>query len=124
MATISFTKVDVVGDKGMDGHIITWPAMTKTTDDVGQPYGIILGADRSIQVDGTLGAGGTVLIEGCNEATPVNWYTLNDPSSTALSITALKVEQVLEITRWIRPKVSAGDVTTSLTVTMLARRPR
>lgn len=124
MATISFTKVDVVGDKGLDGHVVTWPTMTQTGTDVGQAYGIPLNADRSVQVVGTFGGGGALAIQGSNEATPSNWTTLNDPNGNAMSFTAEKVEQVLEMTRWIRPAVTGGDGTTSLTVTLFARRPR
>jgi hypothetical protein len=80
--------------------------------------------DFSVQVLGTFGAGGTLLIEGTNEATPANWHTLNDPASNALSFTAAKIEQVLELTRWVRPRVSAGDGTTSLTVNIWAGRRR
>lgn len=76
--------------------------------------------DRSVQVTGTFGTGGTVLIEGSNDGT--NWATLADPQGNALSFTATKIEQVLEAVRYIRPRVSAGDGTTSLTATLYARR--
>lgn len=79
-------------------------------------------SDISVQVLGTFGAGGTLLIEGTNEVTPTNWHTLNDPQGNALSITSAKIEQLLEVVRWIRPRVSAGDGTTSLTVNLFARR--
>lgn len=124
MATIAFTGANVIGDKGFDAHIIVWALMTSGTSDVGSPYGIVLGADRSIQVTGTFGVGGNCRIQGCNEATPVNWATLTDPQGNALDFTAAKIEQVSEMTRWIRPSITAGDGTTSLTVTLLARRPR
>lgn len=77
-------------------------------------------ADRSAQVEGTFGAGGTVLIEGTNDGT--NWRTLTDPLGNLLSITAAGIKQVTEAVLQMRPRVSAGDGTTSLTVTFALRR--
>ncbi len=79
-------------------------------------------ADRSVQITGTLGAGGTVLIEGSNDG-GTTWHTLNDPQGVALSINALKVKQVGEVTELLRARVSAGDGTTNLSAYFLLRRP-
>lgn len=104
---------------GEDVHIVSWTGLLNGDD--GTPLEMPGSADRSVQVHGTFGSGGTLLIEGSNDG--VNYYTLNDPSSSALSVTSAKIETILEITRYIRPRVSAGDVTTSLTCTMLVRKP-
>jgi len=77
-------------------------------------------ADRSVQVTGTFGAGGNLRIEGSNDGT--NYSALTDPQGNALDFTATKIEGVLELTRYIRPRATAGDGTTSLTVTMILRR--
>jgi hypothetical protein len=61
-----------------------------------------------------------MMIEGSNDGT--NYHTLNDPQGNALDIAALKIEQILEVTRYIRPRVTAGDGTTSLSVTMIVGR--
>ena len=77
-------------------------------------------ADRSVQVSGTFGAGGTVLIEGSLDG--VNFYSLTDPQGNALSFTSAKIEAITEIVRYIRPRVSNGDGTTSVNVMILASR--
>lgn len=120
MATITptITQITTHGD---DCHVVTWTPMTNAGTDVGSPIEMPGSADRSIQVSGTFGTGGTVLIEGSNDGT--NYVTLNDPQGNALSVTTAKIEQLLELTRYIRPRISAGDGSTSLTVTMLLRRP-
>lgn len=101
-------------------HVITWTGLLN--GDSGEPLEMPGSADRSVQINGTFGSGGTVLIEGSNDG--VNYYTLNDPSSAALSYTAAKIESVLEITRYIRPRVSAGDGATSLVCSMLVRQSK
>jgi hypothetical protein len=92
--------------------------------DTGQPFETLDFGDISVQVVGTFGVGGTVILEGCNQATPTTWATLNDPQGNAISFTAGKIEQILEMPRWIRPSVTGGDGTTSLSVELWARRSR
>ena len=75
-------------------------------------------ADRSVQVAGTFG-GGAVAIEGSNDGT--NWATLNDAQGNALSITTAKIEQLLEVTRYMRAAVTGGTGV-DLTITFLLRR--
>jgi hypothetical protein len=107
-----------------DGWVIQWAAMQN--GDVGVPVSAtdhISGhADRSVQVEGTFGAGGDVVIEGSNDT--LNFEVLNDPSSTPLSFTAPKIKGVLEAVRQIRPHVTGGDGTTSITVSLMMRRLR
>lgn len=109
-----------------DCHVITWTGLLN--GDHGDPVKMPGSADRSVQVLGTLGAGGSVQIQGSNVPAPTTTFAstdfvpLTDPSSTQLDINSLKMEGVLEIPLWIRPKVTAGDGTTNLTVRMLFRR--
>jgi len=97
--------------------VIKWTGLLNT--DTGQPYEFASKyPDKSVQVYGTFGASPHCFIEGTNElvdGSPANYQTLNDPSSAALDIVAAKVEQILENTNLIRPRVT-GDGTTSLTV--------
>lgn len=90
---------------------------TLTNGDTGSPLLCPHLADKSIQVTGTFGSGGTVVLEGSNDGS--NWETLNDPQGTAISFTAAGMYQVLENTKMIRPSVTAGDGTTDLDVTMV-----
>lgn len=77
-------------------------------------------SDKSIQVQGTFGVGGTLIFEGSNDS-GVTAFTLNDPQGNPLSFTTGKIEQVLENTQMVRPRVTAGDGATSLTVLMVSR---
>lgn len=78
-------------------------------------------SDRSVQVTGTFGTGGTVVIEGSNDG--VNFYTLNDLGGAALSITAAGLKGIREPVLFLRPRVTAGDGTTNLAVTFFVRLP-
>lgn len=104
---------------GNNAHFVQWTPLLN--GDSGAPFAMPGFADRSVQIGGTFGAGGTVLIEGSNDGS--NYVTLNDPQGVALSITAAGLKEISQICKLIRPRVSAGDGTTSITVTLLARRP-
>jgi len=119
MAVITAVVVDLSNfqDKG---QTYSWTPLTFTGLDSGAPAGNFSGADRSVQVEGTFGAGGNVVIEGSNDG--VNYETLNDHLGNALNITAKGIKSVDQICRYVRPRVTAGDGTTSLTITMLTRR--
>lgn len=61
---------------------------------------------------GTFGSGGSVQLEGSNDG--VNWFKLSPAALTAAgSFAALGVT---EVPKYIRPNVTAGDGTTSITV--------
>ncbi len=79
-------------------------------------------ADRSVVVTGTFGTGGSITVQGSNDGT--NWFALTDPQGNAITKTAAGLEQITEITKFVRPIVTAGDGTTSLVATMYARRGR
>ena len=116
MATVNGTHSDI-GPSG-NARLVTWADMVN--GDVGAPVEWVDFADRCIQVTGTFGAGGTLTVQGSNDGT--NWATMADPQGNALTITAAKIEQVLELPRYVRPNVTAGDGTTSLSVTLCMRR--
>lgn len=118
MATINLTR-DVSSGFGV---AIGWTPLAN--GDVGQPWDTQDFGDVSVQVLGTFGVGGNLRWEGSNEVTPTNWATLADPQANALDFTAAKIEQVLELPRWMRPNVTAGDGTTALTVRLWAGRRR
>jgi hypothetical protein len=107
-------------DSGVDAVVITWANLTNIGPDSGQPVQRPALVDRSVQVTGTFGTGGTVVLEGSNDG--VNYATLSNPQSNAISITAAGLTQVTEASAWMRPRITGGDGTTSLTVTVCARR--
>ena len=80
-------------------------------------------ADKSIQVTGTFGSGGKVVIEGSNDD-GVTWNTINDPQGSDLDFTLGDIRAILPNVEDIRPRVSAGDGTTNLNVYMVAERPK
>jgi len=109
-----------------DAHVLSWTPLTTTNAD-GGAIEMPGSADRTIQFLGTFGAGGTIILQGSNVLAPVagtdtDWFTLTDPQGNAISKTAAGGEAVLELTRWVRPKVTAGDGTTSLTALLLVKR--
>lgn len=85
-------------------------------------------ADKTAHVFGTFGAGGQVELEGSNDpavASPggsTNWFPLVDPQGNPISKTSQAGETILENPRFIRPRVSAGDGNTSITVVIVAKK--
>lgn len=72
-------------------------------------------SDKSVQITGTFGAGGSVTLQGSNDGT--NWATLTKADgTTAATFTSAGMAQILENPEFIRPTVTAGDGTTALTV--------
>jgi hypothetical protein len=104
---------------GNNARFVSWTPLAN--GDSGSPYAMPGYADRSVQIQGTFGAGGTVIIEGTIDGT--NYIVLTDPQGNAISKTAAAIETISEIVRFIRPRVSAGDGTTSITVSLIARKP-
>lgn len=94
----------------------TWTPLLNT--DTGSPESCGRLSDRSVQVKGTFGAAPSVLIEGSNDG--ITWATLRGPDSVALNFTAADIKEILENTLFVRPRVAAGDGTTSITVILTA----
>jgi hypothetical protein len=103
----------------LDQQIYTWSPLT-TTDTTGSTMAYVGSADRTVQVQGTFGVGGSVSLQGSLDQ--VNWFTLRDPQSVALTFTSPGLKAVLEGVHFIQPVVTAGDGTTSITVIVSAVR--
>lgn len=73
---------------------------------------------KTLQVSGTFGTGGSVLLEDENGA------VLHNAGGTAIAVTAAGVVKVLENPRKIRPRVTAGDGTTLMTVVIVSESPK
>ena len=113
------TKLGIQMAGGIAAALVTWTPLTSTNTG-GDAWENRAFGDMAVQVSGTFG-GATVLIEGSNDNS--NWFTLNDPQGTALSIaTSGKIETILEAPRYIRPTSSGGGGTTALSVIIMARR--
>lgn len=112
MATITPTVVKA--PECDDVYIVTW---VMNDADTGTEVKLAGAADRSIQLAGTFG-GATIVVAGSNDGT--NFVTLTDPQGNALSKTAAAIEQIEELTRYIRVATSGGTGTT-ITATLLVK---
>jgi hypothetical protein len=119
MATVPFTQATL-----LSGVIVfQWGPLTTANADGAGVMAAAFG-DKSVQFIGTPGAGGTARIQGHNAFVDAaaNYGNLRSPDSVVIGVTAsLGLFQILENTTWIRPFISAGDGTTSLTCYLLCR---
>lgn len=114
MATTNHTQSQPPG-----GNVTyTWPTMPNGND--GQAANHTGSGDRTVQVLGTFGSGGTVVLEG--SLNNVDWVTLRDAFGVALSFTAADIRSVIENATYVRPRVTAGDGATAVTVILNVRR--
>lgn len=88
--------------------------------DVGEAVDLREYYDRSVQVAGTFGAGGTVVLKGTIDGT--NWVTLTNGIGDSLSFTSGSIQFITELVWKVRPEVTAGDGTTSINVHLFLRR--
>ena len=114
MATITHTKQNTSNSRTI---LMTWTGLANGDEGTSIPFSQY--TDKSIQVTGIFGPGGSVRFEGTNNG--VDWGVLTDPQGNPLDVTTAKIEMVTEATWLVRPRVTAGDGTTNLSVTLLAR---
>jgi hypothetical protein len=138
MAIIQPSITPVSGQTNIDGVQVVWAGMHN--GDVGAAVGSTIGfgasavsapgggfvsgfADKSVQVAGTFGAGGNVAVEGNNDG-GATFYPLTDPLMNTIAITQAGpfLKEIMEAVIQVRPHVTVGDGTTSLTVTMWFRK--
>lgn len=98
-------------------RLVTWENLQ--VGDTGAAAEWVEYADRCFQVVGAFGVGGACTIQGSNDG--VNWSALSDPQGNALTFSSQHIEQALELPRFVRPIVTGGDATTSLTVILCMR---
>jgi hypothetical protein len=120
MATRSPAIIQPGGEDVDHATLITWSGLLSGDD--GTRVTLSDFPDRTVQFIGTFGAGGTVSFEGSNDGS--NWIALTDPQGNAITKTSASMEFVTETPRYVRPRVTAGDGTTDLTVILFARTPR
>lgn len=106
------------------GLVVTWALDAHPTTDTYEAQEWSGTGDQSVQMVGAAGAGGfngaTVTIQGSNDGT--NWQTLTNPLGTAITFTAAGLQQVSEITRYIRPSLSVATAGTTLTCILFKRQ--
>src|SRR3990167_10846643 len=79
----------------------TWSGLLN--GDTGTPVEFSNYSQRTIQVNGTFGAAGSVRVEGSNDD-EVTWEILTDEAAAALVFTASGIGNVAEMVEKIRPK--------------------
>lgn len=114
MATIN-PKVD---NYFLENEVYTWPLLAN--GDAGAPAGYTGAGDRTVQVTGVFGTSGNLDIEGSLDG--INWFVLNDPLGVALHFTVAGIKLIAEQVIQVRPRATAGDATTALTVILAVRR--
>ena len=100
-----------------DVAVTIWASMA--ADDDGEPVRLAVYSDRSIQVAGTFG-GASVTIGGSNDG--VTYHALHDTLGNAMTLTEGKLQQIVELPIYLKPRVFGGDVSTDLRVTLAGRR--
>lgn len=98
-------------------QVATWANMVN--GDSGRPLAVPEAADRCVQFVGTFDTS-TIILEGSNDGT--NYEILTDPQGNDISKSAADLEQVVEVTRYIRPRVTAGGASTDISCVLLVRR--
>ena len=112
--------VNYVVDDFKDNQVVVrWPNMVNGA--TGQPFTLPgnypMPLAMSVQLTGTLGAGGNMQFQGSNLITPT-WVALKDLDGVQLDMAALGLKGVREMAYQFRPTITAGDGTTSLSVSL------
>jgi len=115
---MAVTAVVHVADEELSIQRVKWLAMPN--GNTGDPVKFGSWQDRTVQITGTFGAGGSVTIQGSNDDGS-NWATLTDPLGNALTFTAAGMKQITELPILVRPSVTAGDGTTAINVWLAMR---
>lgn len=110
------TKPDVLGFERVD--VYQWTNLQN--GDTGAPLELPAYADRSVEIGGDFGVGGSITIEGSLGGS--TYHALRDPGLDPITKTTGGLWAILEAVRWIRPHVTAGDGTTAITCYILLRK--
>lgn len=121
---LTYTVYEMLPGAARQGcQLISW---TLANGEMGVPFQLGAYSDYSIHARGTPGAGLNWTLFGSNMPAPLviaEFVALTDPQGTAITKTGVDViEQAEEITNWVTPKVTAGDVTTAVTFYLFCRR--
>ena len=100
-----------------DVAVTTWANLL--ADDDGEPVRLAVYSDRSIQVAGTFG-GASVTIGGSNDGE--TYHALHDTSGNVMTLTEGKLQQIVELPIYLKPRIFGGDGTTLIKVVMSGRK--
>lgn len=102
---------------GKPAYVVEWAGLSY--GDVGSDLQSLQYTVSSVQVSGTFGEGGSVVLEGSNDG--VTFYPLSDNHGSTVHFNKAGLKSVGDVVAYVRPKVIGGDSTTSLTVTLAAK---
>jgi hypothetical protein len=105
-------------------RVETWSGLLQSSSDSGAPVSVADAAEIMVMIaSGTLGAAGAITWEGSLDGT--NWFPLSSRIGTPAAIvqTALLTPaMVQERPIFVRPRVTAGDGTTTLVAAVVVKR--
>jgi len=115
-----------VTDNPADEHVsskrpwVKW--LSLANGEAGVPFISPGTADKTVQVTGTFGSGGNVIMEGSIDG-GVIYFQLKDPLGNNLSFSLADGETISQNVIHIRPRVTAGDGSTAINVYILGNSP-
>ena len=116
MATVTPVVTDIAGNGSV--KLFTFDLTTANND--GAPIEWAQWADRSVSMTSPAAWGtATCVLEGSNDLT--SWITLADNGGNAISKTADGIEAVVELTRYVRPRLSVPGTAAAIRVCILCR---
>jgi len=117
MAEIQWVRTSA---PGRTTHYV-WASLTN--GDTGLPLSVPGAADMSFQVYGTFSTGGTIVLQGSLDvlAASATYFTMKDGGDNLISFTSADGEAVAPLAAYIRPNVTGGDGSTSLTAILFVR---
>lgn len=119
MADVAVTSITPTGSSPWyQTFVVLWTPLT-SANAAGSAYEHSGASDRSVQFVGTFDSA-TLVLQGSNDGT--NWVTLTDPQGNAISKTSAGLEQIEEITRYVRPSSSGGGGSQSVSVYLLTKQ--
>lgn len=111
-----------ISDASDNVKLAEWTNITENTPDSDIPaVELCEYSDRSVHISGTFG-GGTVTFVGRNNE-GANYQNLVDPQGNQISASSETLEQILELTRYMKPQLSGGTGA-NITVSMVLKRNR
>lgn len=116
MATINYVTDSINSHEVL---LVKWIGLALSDD--GEPFMGVPFSDRSVQVAGTFGVGGTVKLEG-RLSSDLDYVALTDPQGNDINLGSAKIEAITELVQHIRPRVTGGDGTTLVDVYLLLKR--
>ena len=114
MATVQYAAVEL---NSRLSALVTWPNLGNA--DSGGAFETKWHRDFCVTIIAANYGAATIVLEGSNDGT--NYITMADPQGNALSFTTSnRLEQLLEVPRFIRPRTSGGTGT-DITVQLYAK---